>query len=63
VLETATITETARGVHHSRIAHAEDPTQPGTAMCGTKLGGKPTSPSSELCVVCLDLIRRNFVGR
>jgi hypothetical protein len=63
VLETATISETSRGVHNARIAHAEDPAQPGTAMCGTKLGMKPTSASSELCVVCLDLIRRTFVGR
>ena len=63
MLETATVSEIARGVHRARIAHAEDPAQPGMAMCGTKLGVMPTSASSELCVVCLDLIRRTFVGR
>jgi hypothetical protein len=63
VIQPATITETVRGVHPARIAHAEDPAQPGTAMCGTKLGHRPTSAASELCVVCLDLIRRSFVGR
>ena len=46
-----------------RIAHAEDPTQPGRALCGRKLNGKPTSASAERCVVCLDLTRRTFVGR
>jgi hypothetical protein len=46
-----------------RIAHAEDPTQQGRALCGRKLNGKPTSASAERCVVCLDLTRRTFVGR
>jgi hypothetical protein len=62
---TQTITradQAGTGVPH-RIAHAEDPTQPGRALCGRKLSGKPTSASSERCVVCLDLTRRTFVGR
>lgn len=46
-----------------RIAHAEDPTQPGRALCGRKLSGTPTSAAAERCVVCLDLTRRSFVGR
>jgi hypothetical protein len=46
-----------------RIAHAEDPTQPGFALCGRKLSGQPTSAAAERCVVCLDLTRRTFVGR
>jgi hypothetical protein len=45
------------------IAHAEDPAHPGTALCGAKLGGKPTSARGDHCVVCRDLARRTFVGR
>jgi hypothetical protein len=63
VTQTIPRAEQARtGVPH-RIAHAEDPAQPGRALCGRKLGGKPTSASAERCVVCLDLTRRTFVGR
>jgi hypothetical protein len=63
VTQTLPAVEPARGDHHYRIAHAEDPAQPGFALCGCKLSGKPTSASSERCVVCLDLTRRSFVGR
>jgi len=33
------------------------------ALCGIKLGGKPTSAHGDRCVVCRDLTRRSFVGR
>jgi hypothetical protein len=63
VTETLPVVEPARSDHSFRVAHAEDPTQPGFALCGRKLGGKPTSAAAERCVVCLDLTRRSFVGR
>ena len=55
--------ERARTEPPHRIAHAEDPAQPGIALCGCRLSGKPTSAAAERCVVCLDLARRTFVGR
>ena len=61
--QTITRVQPARTDVPHRIAHAEDPTQPGRALCGRKLSGKPTSASAERCVVCLDLTRRTFVGR
>jgi hypothetical protein len=63
VTQTFTRAQPARTGAPHRIAHAEDPTQPGRALCGRKLNGKPTSASAERCVVCLDLTRRTFVGR
>jgi hypothetical protein len=63
VTQTITRAESARTGAPHRIAHAEDPTQPGRALCGRKLSGKPTSASAERCVVCIDLTRRTFVGR
>jgi hypothetical protein len=63
VTQTISVVEAARTDTPYRIAHAEDPTQPGVALCGRKLSGKPTSASAERCVVCLDLTRRTFVGR
>jgi hypothetical protein len=53
----------ARTEQPYRIAHAEDPAQPGIALCGRKLSGNPTSAAAQRCVVCLDLARRTFVGR
>lgn len=61
--QTITRAQPARTGAPHRIAHAEDPTQPGRALCGRKLNGKPTSASAERCVVCIDLTRRTFVGR
>jgi len=46
-----------------RIAHAEDPRRPGVALCGTRLRANPTTAAAERCAVCLDLVRRTFVGR
>jgi hypothetical protein len=63
VTDTVSRAEHARTDQPYRIAHAEDPTQPGIALCGCKLSGKPTSAAAERCVVCLDLTRRTFVGR
>jgi hypothetical protein len=63
VTQTFTRAQPARTGAPHRIAHAEDPMQPGRALCGRKLNGKPTSASAERCVVCLDLTRRTFVGR
>jgi hypothetical protein len=63
VTQTISVGEPARTDVPHRIAHAEDPTQPGVALCGRKLSGKPTSAAAERCVVCLDLTRRTFVGR
>jgi hypothetical protein len=63
VQETITRVERVGGTRRFRIKHAEDPAHPGMALCGTKLGGKPTSGSGERCVVCLDLARRSFFGR
>jgi hypothetical protein len=59
----ATRAEGSRATSRPPIAHAEDPTHPGTALCGAKLRGKPTSAHADRCVVCLDLARRTFVGR
>lgn len=61
--QTSSRVQTTRTDVPHRIAHAEDPAQPGRALCGRKLNGKPTSASGERCVVCLDLTRRTFVGR
>jgi hypothetical protein len=63
VTQTIAREQSARTDVPYRIAHAEDPTHPGRALCGRKLSGKPTSASAERCVVCLDLTRRTFVGR
>jgi hypothetical protein len=63
VQETITRIESVGGARRFRIAHAEDPAHPGTALCGTKLNGKPTSAAAEQCVVCQDLARRSFFGR
>jgi hypothetical protein len=64
VQQTATLVDRTRAGRDFRVAHAEDPARPGTALCGTKLSGRLTSASSERCVVCLDLARRRgFVGR
>jgi hypothetical protein len=63
VTQVTTGIETARSGRRERIAHAEDPTRPGVALCGTKLGGRPTAPGRQRCLVCLDLARRTYVGR
>jgi hypothetical protein len=63
VQETITRIESIGGARRFRIAHAEDPAHLGTALCGTKLNGKPTSAAAEQCVVCQDLARRSFFGR
>jgi hypothetical protein len=63
VQETSTVIERVGGARRFRIAHAEDPARPGTALCGTKLTGQPTSASAEQCVVCQDMARRSFIGR
>ena len=63
VQETITRIEGIGGARRFRIAHAEDPAHPGTALCGTKLNGQPTSASAERCVVCQELARRSFFGR
>jgi hypothetical protein len=63
VQETITRSESVGGARRFRIAHAEDPAQPGRALCGTKLTGTPTSAAAERCVVCQDLARRSFFGR
>jgi hypothetical protein len=63
VTEIITRAEPVRTDVPYRMAHAEDPTHPGHALCGRKLSGQPTSASAERCVVCLDLTRRSFVGR
>jgi hypothetical protein len=59
----ATRVQGSRDTGRPPIAHAEDPTHPGTALCGAKLRGKPTSAGGDRCVVCRDLTRRSFVGR
>jgi hypothetical protein len=33
------------------------------ALCGARLGERPTTAAKERCVVCVDLARRTFVGR
>jgi hypothetical protein len=58
-----TIFETARASGRSRIAHAEDPRKPGTALCGVKLSSTPVAARAHRCLVCLDLARPTFVGR
>jgi hypothetical protein len=63
MIATATRAQGSGAGRRPPIAHAEDPTHPGIALCGTKLRGKPTSPGSERCVVCRELTRRTFVGR
>jgi hypothetical protein len=55
--------ETTDAGKRGRVAHAEDPGRPGTALCGAKLGRNPTSAAAPRCVVCMDLARRTFVGR
>ena len=63
VTQTLPVVESAHSGQGFRIAHAEDPAHPGVALCGCKLTGRPTSPSAERCVVCVDLTRRSFYGR
>jgi hypothetical protein len=53
----------SRGTSRPPIAHAEDPHQPGFALCGAKLRRNPTSAHGDRCVVCRDLSRRSFIGR
>jgi hypothetical protein len=59
----ATRVQGSRDTSRPPISHAENPMQPGTALCGAKLRGKPTSAHGDRCVVCRDLTRRTFVGR
>jgi hypothetical protein len=63
VTQTIAGAERARTAPPHRVAHAEDPARPGTALCGCRLSGNPTTAAAERCVVCLDLARRTFVGR
>jgi hypothetical protein len=63
MIATETRAQGSRDASRPPIAHAEDPTQPGVALCGAKLRGKPASPGGDRCVVCRDLVRRTFVHR
>jgi hypothetical protein len=63
MIATETRAQGSRGSARPPIAHAEDPAHLGTALCGAKLCGKPTSAGSQRCVVCHDLTRRTFFGR
>jgi hypothetical protein len=63
MISTAPRAQGLRGTGRSPIKHAEDPRQPGTALCGAKLGGTPASAGGDRCVVCSDLTRRTFFGR
>ena len=63
MIATETRAQGSRGSAQPPIAHAENPAHPGTALCGAKLRGTPTSAGSERCVVCHDLTRRTFFSR
>jgi hypothetical protein len=63
MITTAPRAQGLRGARRPPIKHAEDPGQPGTALCGAKLGGRPAGAGGDRCVVCRDLTRRSFVGR
>ncbi|HEX6714946.1 MAG TPA: hypothetical protein VF066_16265 [Thermoleophilaceae bacterium] len=63
MISTASRAQGLRGASRPPIKHAEDPAQPGTALCGAKLGRMPSSARGDRCVVCADLARRTFVGR
>ena len=61
--QTLIITNTTSRAGRARIAHAENPRQPGVALCGAKLGGSLVSAATHRCIVCLELARPTFVGR
>jgi hypothetical protein len=63
MISTATRAQGLRGARRPPIKHAEDPAQLGTALCGTKLTGRPAGAGGERCVVCSDLTRRTYFGR
>jgi len=63
VLETTTTRDTTDAPPRHPLTHAENPAQPGTALCGVKLTGRPPSSGADRCVVCLDMARRPFTGR
>jgi hypothetical protein len=63
MISTAPRAQGRRGARRPPIKHAEDPAHPGTALCGTKLAGKPAGAGGERCVVCSDLVRRTYFGR
>ena len=63
MLETTTTIAKADAPPRHRLTHAENPAQPGIALCGAKLTRRPGSSGADRCVVCLDMARRPFTGR
>jgi hypothetical protein len=63
VLDSTTIIEKQAAPPRHRLTHAENPRQPGVALCGAKLTRRPRSAGAERCVVCLDMARRPFMAR
>lgn len=47
----------------TRCKHAEDPNRIGYGLCGVRLSGSPSAPSGDRCIVCRNLLRRDFVTR
>jgi hypothetical protein len=45
------------------VKHAENPDQPGYALCGTRLRATPASSTGDRCAVCRDLARKTWVAR